>query len=455
MHRSRNQYRMMGTMGLLCFAVVVFWTLFYKKQAPASSTSLTPSQLREKSVRSLLDKRINLIETQLHKNKEEPSLYTELAEVCMRKARLFHDGASYLRAERACQKALEIDPHNYAAIRLSPWIYNGQHRFEEAVTAAQRASDFESRDPWNLGNLGDALIEIGEYKRAAQVIQQMVDLRPDFASYSRAAYIRELFGDPEGAIEIMGMAVRAANSRDPEQNAWSRVQLGNLYFNSGHYREARFQFQRAVDFLPEYASAYTGLARVQTAEQQFEKAISYYQISIAIVPTYDAVVGLGDLYRCQGQEAMAAKTFELLSVIEQHDRSHNIQSESYRALFYADHGIKLKEALEMVEKQAARRKDIRTWDALAWTLYKSGRYLEARAASKQAMRLGTRDALLYYHSGMIEERLGDLNRATVALKEALRINPDFHPLHAELARNEIKELTARGSLSHGKPSREG
>jgi tetratricopeptide (TPR) repeat protein len=197
------------------------------------------------------------------------------------------------------------------------------------------------------------------------------------------------------------------------------------------------------------------LAKVQTAEQQFEKAISSYEKSIAIVPTYDAVVGLGDLYLCQGQETKAAKTFELLSVIEQHDRSHNIQSESYMVLFYADHDVKLKEALEMVEKQAARRKDIRTWDALAWTLYKSGRYLEARAACKQAMRLGTRDALLYYHLGMIEERLGELNRATGALQEALRINPDFHPLHAEQARNEIKELTARATLSRGKSSREG
>jgi tetratricopeptide (TPR) repeat protein len=249
--------------------------------------------------------------------------------------------------------------------------------------------------------------------------------------------------------------VRAANSRDPEQNAWSRVQLGNLYFNSGHYREAKFQFQRATDFLPEYASAYTGLAKVQTAEQQFEMAILSFQKSIAIVPTYDAVVGLGDLYLCEGQEAKAAKTFELLSVIEQHDRSHNIQPESYMALFYADHDVKMKEALEIVEKQAARRKDIRTWDALAWTLYKSGRYLEARAASKQAMRLGTRDALLYYHSGMIEERLGDFNRATGALEEALRINPDFHPLHAGRARIEIKEMTARATLSHAKPSREG
>src|SRR5258708_200574 len=112
MHRSKNQYLLMGTVALLCVAAVVFWILFYKRQAPASSKSLTPSQLREKSVRSLLDQRINLVETHLQKNKEEPSLYTELAEACMRKARFFHDGASYLRAERACQKALEIDPHN-------------------------------------------------------------------------------------------------------------------------------------------------------------------------------------------------------------------------------------------------------------------------------------------------------------------------------------------------------
>ena len=82
-------------------------------------------------------------------------------------------------------------------------------------------------------------------------------------------------------------AVRAANSRDPEQNAWGCVQPGNLCLNTGHYREARLQFQRVGNFLPENASTYIGLAKVQTAEPRFELVRSSCRKSIAIVPTYD------------------------------------------------------------------------------------------------------------------------------------------------------------------------
>ncbi|MEW5977268.1 MAG: tetratricopeptide repeat protein [Acidobacteriota bacterium] len=451
MVRSRNQYWLGGiVLGLLVAGV--WWGMAHNRAKPAPLDPSTP-QSKEGSLRARMDQKIQRVEHNLQKSKT-PALYTALAEACMRKARVFHDGASYLRAERACQKALELDTNNYAAIRLIPWVQNGQHRFDEAVPAARRACAMEPKDPWNLGNLGDALLEIGEYESAAEVIQQMVDLRPDFASYSRASYVRELFGDPAGAIEIMGMAVRAANSRDPEQNAWSRVQLGNLYFNSGRYREARLQFQGAAEILPEYASAYVGLAKVQTAEQQFGEAVSSYRKSLAIVPTFDAVVGLGDLLIYQGKESEARKVFALLPEIEQHDRSHNIQPESFLSLFQADHDLNLPEALKTLERRAAHRKDIRTMDALAWAYYKSGRYQEALAASRKAMRLGTRDASFYYHFGMIQRQLGNLAQANAALQTALRINPAFHPIHVERARNELRELAVLSSKSNEKTPRE-
>ena len=169
----------------------------------------------------------------------------------MEKARETGDGAFYGRAEAACQKALELAPNNYAALRLVSWVYSGQHRFREALAAARRALERDSRDPLNYGTLGDALLELGEYREGAEAIQKMVDLRPDVSSYTRAAYVRELFGDLPGAIEIMSMAVRAASSRDHEQNAWCRVQLGNLLFQAGRLADAEAQYQAALQIFPE------------------------------------------------------------------------------------------------------------------------------------------------------------------------------------------------------------
>jgi hypothetical protein len=58
------------------------------------------------------------------------------------------------------------------------------------------------------------------------------------------------------------------------------------------------------------------------------------------------------------------------------------------ALFYADHDIKLDEALALAHKEFEVRHDIYTWDALAWALYKNGKYQEASDAIDNALRPG-------------------------------------------------------------------
>jgi len=67
-------------------------------------------------------------------------------------------------------------------------------------------------------------------------------------------------------------------------------------------------------------------------------------------------------------------------------------------------------------------------------LYKKGRLAEAREAIVEAMKLGTRDARLFFHAGMIELGLGATDAGRAYLDRALSTNPSFHVLHADLAR---------------------
>ena len=57
------------------------------------------------------------------------------------------------------------------------------------------------------------------------------------------------------------------------------------------------------------------------------------------------------------------------------------------------------------------RRDVYGYDLLAWALHRSGRDLEARSPMRQALSLGTRDAMLHYHAGMIELAIGDTTAA--------------------------------------------
>ena len=73
-------------------------------------------------------------------------------------------------------------------------------------------------------------------------------------------------------------------------------------------------------------------------------------------------------------------------------------------------------------------------DVLAWTLYRSGRCAEAQPWSRRALRLGTQDALKFFHRAAIEHCLGRSAEARSWARRALALNPHFSLLWAPTAR---------------------
>jgi Tfp pilus assembly protein PilF len=73
-------------------------------------------------------------------------------------------------------------------------------------------------------------------------------------------------------------------------------------------------------------------------------------------------------------------------------------------------------------------------------LYHNGRYDDAWAYSQEALRLGTQDALLYYHAGVIAYALGEAAAAQTHLQQALALNPAFSLRHATQAQALLAEL---------------
>jgi len=85
------------------------------------------------------------------------------------------------------------------------------------------------------------------------------------------------------------------------------------------------------------------------------------------------------------------------------------------------------------------RRDIYGADAVAWTALKAGKLAEAQAAIKEALRLGTQDAKLFYHAGMIARAAGNRASARAYLQQALRLNPQFDPLQALIAKKALED----------------
>ena len=114
--------------------------------------------------------------------------------------------------------------------------------------------------------------------------------------------------------------------------------------------------------------------------------------------------------------------------------ANGVKTDLETALFDVDHAIRLPHALALARVARADRPSIDGDDVLAWALARNGRCAEALGYSKQALRLGTKDALKSFHRGMIERCLGHDAAARTWFARALDLNPHFSLLWAPTAR---------------------
>ncbi|MBM4299264.1 MAG: tetratricopeptide repeat protein, partial [Deltaproteobacteria bacterium] len=163
---------------------------------------------------------------------------------------------------------------------------------------------------------------------------------------------------------------------------------------------------------------------------------------LAAIPNPEHAAALGDVYKKLGRNADANKQYKLVEYIGKLNSLNQALYNRELAYFYADRDIKLPEALTLAQNEMKVRQDVQGYDLLAWSLYKNGRYEEAKTAIAEALKLGTRDAKLFFHAGMIHKRLGENDKARDFLQRAVATNPQFHILHADVARKALAEVNA-------------
>ena len=315
------------------------------------------------------------------------------------------------------------------------------HQFSEALTVARHAQQLRPRDPEVYGAMTDALVELGDYEGALAAVQTMLELRPNSTAYARLSYLCALHGDTEGAIAAMRWAAKVANPWDRESVAWYRLQLGNELMNAGSLAEGEREVDLALHTFPNHHLALAAKARARIAAGDLESAVDFYQQAQERVPLPDTAIALGNLYTYLGALERAQRQYDLVEFIERAGAAITQTYSREIALFWVDRNLKLDRALAIARRERLTRSDIYTFDVLAWCLFKQGALLEAKTAIDSALRLGTRDARIYYHAGMIHHGLGDRLKAENYLKLALRINPSFDILQADIARQTLNSIT--------------
>ncbi len=145
----------------------------------------------------------------------------------------------------------------------------------------------------------------------------------------------------------------------------------------------------------------------------------------------------------------AQQQYNLVRAIERLYIANGVDTDLETALFEADHheGQDMNEILARARRALDRRSTIYAKDVMAWALYQAGQYAAADDFSRQALQLGTQDALLFFHAGMIADRLGHTAEAQADLEQALSINPNFSILYRDLARSTLGTLRQSNATS--------
>jgi len=119
-------------------------------------------------------------------------------------------------------------------------------------------------------------------------------------SYSRVSYLREIYGDIDGAIEAMNYAV-AAGYPGYEETAWAMLTLGNLYKEYGNPEKAESIYKQILAMREDYPFAHGEMADLFYRMDDPEKAEEILDDAIKIIPEVGFYTQLAQIYKDQGR----------------------------------------------------------------------------------------------------------------------------------------------------------
>jgi tetratricopeptide (TPR) repeat protein len=424
-------------------ALAVLATLaLMRSERPSDQRVELPFDFRQTAGTST-DTLIGSLQEKIREHPKDFDSHINLANAYLQKVRETGDPTLYTKTEDLLGEAQKLDDHSPELFATKGRLALARHDFAAALQNGTRALALDPESASYHGIVGDAQIELGMYDEAINSYQEMVDRRPDFDSFSRVAYARELYGDPEGAIEAMEFALQAG-SGTPENVAWAHVQLGNLWFTLGKLEEAQKAYGLSTRTVGAYAPALAGQAKIAAARGDLEQAATFYRQAFNRMPLPEYAIALGDVYAVMGEKVKAEEQYDLVRSMDKLLRANGVDTDLEIALFNADHDIDLQPSLAKARAAYDARPSIHAADALAWTLYKTGNYKEAQEYSSEAIRLGTRDPLKLFHAGMISKALGEKEQAHAYLQQAIDLNPHFSLLYADEAADSLKTSKAGG-----------
>ncbi len=261
-----------------------------------------------------------VLKEKIKKNPEDIKSLLALTALYIQEGRSTGNFDHYNKGALKCIDAvLAKEENNFEALTFKATVFLSDHRFTEGLAIAGKARDLFPLNAYVYGLIVDGNVELRNYDKALEAADKMISIRPDIRSYSRIAYLREIFGDLEGAAEAMKMAVDAGAPGD-ENTEWCRVELGKLNEKMGKSLEAKMHYTIASENRMNYPYALAGLARIAILDKDYTTALNLYSRADSIIPELSFKEGMIEVYKLSGDtekaKEMSKKLEEKLKLIK-------------------------------------------------------------------------------------------------------------------------------------------
>lgn len=326
-----------------------------------------------------------------------------LALLYLDRARESGNFADLQRAEAAARASVRLrESHNASAFGLLASALMSQHRFREALVAAERAEAIEPGVASQRALIGEIALELGDYDRARVVFDSLRrEPLSDIASLRLARWY-EISGRPdlaEGRLNAVLSDWKKLPEPAPANVAWIHARLADLALKGGRLVFADSVLAVGLKVAPADHRLLSAAARLAARQERWDSAIAIGERAIAVTMDPLTLGVLSDAWASRGDGAKAAQYAGGMRSVAFADTAgfpHRAWS-----LWMLDHDRDIPEVLRLARAELRVRKDVYGYDLYAWALHKSGRAREAREAMDQALRMGTRDELLSRHAAAI------------------------------------------------------
>lgn len=372
---------------------------------------------------SQLDKVIQNYQVHLKQNQDDFDQWEKLSWAYVDKARADFDPGFYKLAEQVVVCMNKQQPETLATMLVHGHILHNLHQFKEAEVYARQL--VKRRGYWyDYGLLGDVLMEQGELESAILAYQQMMDQNPGSQAYNRAAYVRWLKGDVDGAIELLQLSAKSPVGRNNINGLWAMTRLAEYEFQSGNIGISLRHLSAVLKRQPKHAPALLLQGRINMAQGNINSAIGLLTQALQLNPLPEYRWALIEALSEQDDIDKQKQRDELQQQLMQAGATEDRRT---YALYLASTGIDDVLAVSLAEQELQIRHDVITLDTYAWALRSNHQLKEAKKYSNKALNEGTQSARLFYHAGVIAKENGLLEEALPLLKQAKALEHNLWP----------------------------